>query len=129
MREFTFQATLLASIRVNSETRAEAEQKLRMALAASDANLGMLDDAPIVVPVEIEGDLDLIETMESAGEESPVGRAIYSPARPSSKLLCQPRKNRSRTRPTVGDRRDPTLLHRLACASGKHCRSDSWERS
>jgi hypothetical protein len=70
MREFTFQATLIASIRVKAETRAEAEQKLRVALAASDANLGMLDDAPIVVPVEIEGDLDLIETVESAGEES-----------------------------------------------------------
>ncbi len=69
MREFTFQATLIASIRVTAETRAEAEEKLRVALAASDANLGMLDDAPIVVPVEIEGDLDLIETMESAGEE------------------------------------------------------------
>jgi hypothetical protein len=73
MTEFTFQATLLASIRVQVETRAEAEQKLRVALAVSDANLGMLDDAPIVVPVEIEGDLDLIETMESAGEESPRG--------------------------------------------------------
>jgi hypothetical protein len=69
MREFTFQATLLASIRVTAETRAEAEQKLRVALAASDASLGMLDDAPVVVPVEIEGDLDLIETVESAGEE------------------------------------------------------------
>ena len=66
MREFTFQATLIASIRVKAETRAEAEQKLRAALAASDANLGMLDDAPIVVPVEIEGDLDLIDAAEGA---------------------------------------------------------------
>jgi hypothetical protein len=70
MREFTFQATLLASIRVTAETRAQAEEKLRVALAASDANLGTLDDAPIVVPVEIEGELDLIETMEST-DESP----------------------------------------------------------
>jgi hypothetical protein len=31
-------------------------------LEGSDANLGMLDDVPIVVAVEIEGDLDLIET-------------------------------------------------------------------
>lgn len=69
MKKFTFQATLLASICVQAETQAEAEQKLRVALAASDANLGMLDDAPIVVPVEIEGDLDLIEMTESAGEE------------------------------------------------------------
>jgi len=63
MREFLFQATLLASIRVRAETQAEAELKLREALSASDANLGMLDDAPIVVPVEIEGDLDLVGTI------------------------------------------------------------------
>jgi hypothetical protein len=69
MTEFTFQATLLASIRVKAETQAEAELKLRTALEGSDANLGMLDDAPIVVPVEIEGDLDLIDTIESASEE------------------------------------------------------------
>ena len=61
MREFTFQATLVASVRVKAKTRAEAEGKLRQALGATDANLGMLDDAPIIVPVEIEGDLDLIE--------------------------------------------------------------------
>jgi hypothetical protein len=66
MREFTFQATLLASIRVKAKTQGEAERKLREALGVTDANLGMLDDAPIVVPVEIEGDLDLIE---NAGEE------------------------------------------------------------
>ena len=70
MREFTLQATLIATIRVKAETRAEAEQKLRAALAASDANLGMLDDEPIVAPVEIEGDLDLIEATESTDEES-----------------------------------------------------------
>ena len=69
MMEFPFQATLLASIRVKAETQAEAGLKLRAALKASEANLGMLDGTPILVPVEIEGDLDLIETMESAGEE------------------------------------------------------------
>ena len=63
MREFLFHATLLASIRVRAETQAEAELKLREALSASDANLGMLDDAPIIVPIEIEGDLDLVETI------------------------------------------------------------------
>ena len=68
MREFLFQVTLLASIRVKAETEAEAELKLRAALDASEANLGMLDDTPIVVPVEIEGDLDLIEAMENTGE-------------------------------------------------------------
>ena len=67
MKEYTLQATLLASIRVKAKTSAEAEQKLHTALAVSDANLGMLDDTPIVVPVEIEGDLDLIETKESTG--------------------------------------------------------------
>jgi hypothetical protein len=70
MKEFTLQATLIATIRVKAETRAEAELKLRAALEASDANLGTLDDEPIVVPVEIEGDLDLIEAAESPGEES-----------------------------------------------------------
>jgi hypothetical protein len=69
MTEFTFQATLLASIRVKADTEAEAEQKLRAALMVSEANLGMLDATPIVVPVEIEGDLDLIDTIESASEE------------------------------------------------------------
>ncbi len=69
MTEFTFQATLLASIRVKANTQAEAELNLRAALEASDANLGILDHTPIVVPVEIEGDLDSIETMENTGEE------------------------------------------------------------
>ena len=69
MMEFLFQVTLLASIRVKAETQAEAEPKLRSALEASEANLGMLDDMPIVVPVEIEGDLDLIEATENTGEE------------------------------------------------------------
>ncbi len=69
MKEFTFHATLLASILVKAKTQAEAELKLRAALEGSDANLGMLDDAPIVVPIEIEGDLDLIDTSESASEE------------------------------------------------------------
>jgi hypothetical protein len=69
MMEFLFQVTLLASIRVKAETQAEAELKLRAALEASEANLGMLDDTPIVVPIEIEGDLDLIEATENAGEE------------------------------------------------------------
>ena len=73
MREFTLQATLIAAIRVKAETRAEAERKVRAALAASDANLGTLDDEPIVVPVEIEGDLDLIETSGSPGEQ-PLGK-------------------------------------------------------
>ena len=69
MMEFLFQVTLLASIRVMANTQAEAELKVRAALEGSDANLGMLDDTPIVVPVEIEGDLDLIEAMENTGEE------------------------------------------------------------
>jgi len=56
MREFTFQATLLASICVKAETQAKAEQKLREALDGSKVHLGILDGAPIVVPVEIEGD-------------------------------------------------------------------------
>jgi hypothetical protein len=69
MMEFLFQVTLLASIRVKAETQAEAELELNAALEASEANLGMLDDTPIVVPVETEGDWDLIEILESTGEE------------------------------------------------------------
>jgi hypothetical protein len=67
--EFTFQATLIASIPVKAETRVQAEQKLREALEASDANLGMLDNEPNVVAIEVEGDFDLIETREDTGEE------------------------------------------------------------
>lgn len=59
--QFTFQATLLATIPVEASTQAEAERKLRTVLETSDANLGFLDNAPIVVPVAIEGDLDLID--------------------------------------------------------------------
>jgi hypothetical protein len=69
MMEFVFQVTLLGSIPVKAETQAEAELKLRAALEVSEANLGILDDTPIVVPVEIEGVLDLIEAMENSGEE------------------------------------------------------------
>ena len=64
MREYEFQATLIASIGVKAETRAEAERKLRAALAASEANLGMLDNESIICTVEVEGDLDLIEICE-----------------------------------------------------------------
>jgi hypothetical protein len=52
-----------------ADTQAEAELKVRAALEASDATLGMLDGAPIVVPVEIEGELDLIETIENTSED------------------------------------------------------------
>jgi hypothetical protein len=68
--EFTFQVTLIASIPVKAETRVQAEQKLREALEASDANLGMLDNELIVVAVEIEGNFDLIEAMDSAGAKA-----------------------------------------------------------
>ena len=40
----------------------EAELKLREALCASDTNLGVLDDSRIIIPVEIEGELDLLES-------------------------------------------------------------------
>jgi hypothetical protein len=61
MREFTFQATLLSSIRVKAETQAEAELKLRAALEASEVSLGMWIMRR-VASVEIEGELDLIDT-------------------------------------------------------------------
>ena len=55
--QFTFQTTLLATISVEAATQAEAERKLRTVLETSNANLGFLDNTPIVVPVAIEGDL------------------------------------------------------------------------
>ena len=64
--QFTFQATLLATISVEAATQAEAERKLRTVLETSDVNLGFLDNAPIVVPVAIEGDLDLVDAKEAA---------------------------------------------------------------
>jgi hypothetical protein len=64
MAMFRFQATLLASITVEANASSEAERKLRAALSASDADLGMLDDEPIVATLEIEGDLDLIDGQE-----------------------------------------------------------------
>jgi hypothetical protein len=66
MTDFVFQATLVASIHVKAGTKTQAEQKLRDVLAASVAHLGMLDDKPIIVAVEIEGTLDLIDSSESA---------------------------------------------------------------
>ncbi len=76
MTEFTFQVTLIASIRVKAETITDAEHKLREALAASDANLGMLDDEPIVVPIGIEGDLDLIDAMETPARRGRLRRPL-----------------------------------------------------
>jgi len=49
------------------KTRADSERKLREALASSCASLGMLDDGPIVVAVEIEGDLSLLNIAECTG--------------------------------------------------------------
>jgi hypothetical protein len=72
MTEYTFQVTLIASIRVKAVTTADAERKLRETLAASDANLGMLDNEPIIVTIEIEGDLDLIDAVESACVQWPL---------------------------------------------------------
>ena len=64
MTTYTLQATLIVSIAVKAETRADSERKLREALALSRANLGMLDNKPIVVAVEIEGDLELLDAVE-----------------------------------------------------------------
>jgi hypothetical protein len=46
--QYTFQATLLATISVEAATQAEGERKLRTVLETSDANLGFLDNAPIL---------------------------------------------------------------------------------
>ena len=77
MATYRFQATLLASIAVEAKASVEAERKLREALSASDANLGMLDDEPIVATLEIEGELDLIDA-EECDDEANVRRSRES---------------------------------------------------
>ena len=54
---YRFQVTLLASIAVKAKASAEAERKLRAAISASDANLGILDGKPIVATLDIEGEI------------------------------------------------------------------------
>jgi hypothetical protein len=71
---YHFNATLLADVGVEAETRVEAEQKLREALTGSDATLGTLEGKPIVVRIEIEGSLDLIDVEEGA-ENGPITAA------------------------------------------------------
>jgi hypothetical protein len=71
---YHFNATLLADVGAEAETRVEAEQKLREALTGSDATLGTLEGKPIVVRIEIEGSLDLIDVEEGA-ENGPITAA------------------------------------------------------
>jgi len=71
---FHFNATILADIGVEAETRVEAEQKLREALTGSNATLGTLDGWPIVVRIEIEGALDSID-VEEGGENGSITAA------------------------------------------------------
>ena len=70
MMRITFNATLLACIGVEAETRAEAEHKLRQSLTGSKAILCMLEWEPIVATIEIEGELDLID-VEKRTENDP----------------------------------------------------------
>jgi hypothetical protein len=65
MSRYTFQVTIITSISVHAECEAKASCRLRQALAGATANFGMLDDEPIVASIEIEGDLDLIDKIES----------------------------------------------------------------
>jgi hypothetical protein len=64
MRDYTFQVTMLATISVKGMTRAIADQKLRLALMASERKFGSIDDELVVGVIEIEGDLDLIDAIE-----------------------------------------------------------------
>lgn len=68
MSRYTFQVTIITSISVQAESKAGASCRLRCALDGTTANLGMLDDEPIVASIEIEGDLDLIDTTERNGD-------------------------------------------------------------
>ncbi len=91
--QYTFHATLLATIPVEAAKQAEAERKLRTVLETSDANLGFLDNAPIVVPVAIEGDLDLIEAKNLSG----LSAAAEADRRPRTNDVKRSRVNRRTT--------------------------------
>lgn len=58
MPSFELQLTLLATVTVSGDTLKAARTKLRAAIDGHEANLGMIDDQPIVTTVEIEGEID-----------------------------------------------------------------------
>ena len=64
MTLYTFQLTLLTSARVIANTRDEAEEKVRSALASARLHFDREADPVVLSPFEIEGDLDLVDVAE-----------------------------------------------------------------
>jgi hypothetical protein len=64
MNQYTFQVTIITSVSVDADSKAEASCRIHQALSGTTANLGLLDDEPIMASIEIEGDLDLIDKVE-----------------------------------------------------------------
>jgi hypothetical protein len=92
MPRLCFNATLLACIRVEAETRAEAEHKLRQSLTGSKAILGTLEGEPIVATIEIEGELDLID-VEKRADNYPKAQTSPSCAPPvQESRLVEPQR-------------------------------------
>lgn len=62
LREYTFDVTMIAAIRVKATSQREARDMLREHVDGADANLGAWPDGtPILCEVSVEGDADLAE--------------------------------------------------------------------
>lgn len=57
--KYSASVTLLANIDVEAETLKEARSKIRQLMSDCEANLGMLDNEPVVVNLELEGEIDV----------------------------------------------------------------------
>ena len=64
MKTYTWQVTLLASIKVRAATRDRSEQKLRKTLSEMSLVAGVDERLPIVAGLEIEGSTDLVDVSD-----------------------------------------------------------------
>ena len=79
LREYAFDVTLLAAIRVQAATRQEAEAALRAAIQNATCNAGAWPNGdPIVFEASVEGELDLYEVCGIDGE--PLDERVSSAA-------------------------------------------------
>ncbi len=60
MATYTLQVTCYFTVDVEADTLGKAKRKLREAVDGHEASLGMLDDEPLIVSLEIEGSIDEI---------------------------------------------------------------------
>lgn len=59
MKSYTFDLTLLTSVKVNASSVNEGKTKIREMLEECQANIGSIDGDPVLVSLEIEGNIDL----------------------------------------------------------------------